>query len=262
MPEWEHLVIRALGSTETELTVLEREEVAPTYVRIRVADGGLLARWPPFPTMWLRLWFDDHGRSHQRAFTVVDPEPEAGRFWLEFALHAGVASDWARTCVAGDTIGASLLGSAPPWEAKKGSRRRGSSAKAHAVGSATSLGTSWNGRTVIVGDPASLPAVNSILERLGDRPAEVWLEHLNPEDRRLPVSHGPHHCVRWVHNHGAGSGIAQALNEHWEQAPPTPKDRVWMAVEATANRELTSILRTRFQVPQHNLCATAYWRQA
>ena len=63
MAEWERLVVRALSSQETELTVVRREELSPTYVRIQVTDGGLLARRPPFPTMWLRLWFDDHSIS-------------------------------------------------------------------------------------------------------------------------------------------------------------------------------------------------------
>lgn len=261
MPEWEHLVIRALGSTETELTVLRRHEVSPTYVRIQVSDGGLLTRWPPFPTMWLRLWFDDNGRSHQRAFTVVEPEPEQGKFWLEFALHPGVASDWARSCVAGDTIGASLLGSAPPWELKKRARRRGA-ASSTVTGPALTLGAPCQGRTIIVGDPASLPAVNSMLDRLGDEPAEVWLEHLEPGDNGLPVTAGPNHAVRWVHRHGDGPGIAEALTEHWDQVPPTEEDRVWIAVEAAANRKLTSILRTRYELPKNNVCATAYWRHA
>lgn len=261
MPEWEHLVIRALGSTETELTVLRRRHVSRTYVRIQVADGGLLTRWPPFPTMWLRLWFDDNGRSHQRAFTVVDPEPAEGKFWLEFALHEGVASDWARTCVAGDTIGASLLGSAPPWELKKRARRRAAPSST-ADAPAMTLDAPWPGRTIIVGDPASLPAVNSMLERLGDQSAEVWLEHLDPRDHELPVTSGPQHRVRWVHRDDNGPGIAEALTEHWDQEPPTERDRVWIAVEAAANRQLTSTLRTRFELPKNNVCATAYWRHA
>lgn len=261
MPEWEHLVIRALGSTETELTVLRRHHVSATYVRIQVADGGLLTRWPPFPTQWLRLWFDDNGRSHQRAFTVVDPEPAEGRFWLEFALHDGVASDWARTCVAGDRIGASLLGSAPPWEPKKRSRRRGAASSPLSEPDMT-LDAPWTGRTVIVGDPASLPAVNSMLERLGEQPVEVWLEHLEPRDHELPVSAAPGHTVRWVHRIGSGPGIAEALLSHWQQRPPTSDDRVWIAVEAAANRQLTTTLRSRYEVPKNNICATAYWRHS
>ncbi|MFF1697736.1 SIP domain-containing protein [Streptomyces sp. NPDC058257] len=40
------------------------------------------------PPMRVRLWFDQaHGRRHQRAYPLVDPDPAAGTFSLEFALH-------------------------------------------------------------------------------------------------------------------------------------------------------------------------------
>lgn len=113
-----------------------------------------------------------------------------------------------------------------------------------------------------MGDPASLPAVNSMLERLGEQPVEVWLEHLEPRDHELPVSAAPGHTVRWVHRIGSGPGIAEALLSHWQQRPPTSDDRVWIAVEAAANRQLTTTLRSRYEVPKNNICATAYWRHS
>ena len=257
MAEWERLVVRALSSQETELTVVRREELSPTYVRIQVTDGGLLARRPPFPTMWLRLWFDDRGRSHQRAFTVVDPDPGSGRFWLEFALHPGTASDWARTCAVGDTINASLLGCAPPWEPRRRPRRR-----AAGTGALRTLGSDFAGRTLVVGDPASLPAVNGLLDRLPGRPAQVWLEHRHAADRHLPVRGGDRHRITWVHRQDGGPGIAAAVLEHWAEDPPTRGDRVWIAAEAAATRELTGALRARYDLPRDAVCATAYWRQS
>lgn len=42
------------------------------------SDGGMLAATGVHPTMWVRLWFDNAGKPHQRAYTLVDPDPAAG----------------------------------------------------------------------------------------------------------------------------------------------------------------------------------------
>lgn len=86
------------------------EQVTEDYRRVHFTDGGLLAAAGIHPTMWVRLWFDDAGKPHQRAYTLVDPDLAAGTFSLEFALHDGIASRWARTCAPGDTVEATLQG--------------------------------------------------------------------------------------------------------------------------------------------------------
>lgn len=230
-------------------------EISPNYLRIELDDGGLLARHAPYPTMWLRLWFEDHGRTHQRAFTVVDPDPDSGRLFLEFALHDGVAADWARTCAPGETIRASLLGSKPPWEPKKSRRRTAPAADAR-------LEAPFGGRTVVIGDPAALPAVNAILEAAPDTAMEVWLEHRAVQDRDLPVSAGARHTVRWVHRTGDDDGVAATVFKHWEADQPRPEDRFWIAVEAAETRQLNTALHTRYAVPREHICATAYWKAA
>lgn len=255
VPEWERLAVRALGSVETELTVRSSTAIGANYQRVELDDGGLLTRTAPYPTMWLRLWFDDDGRTHQRAFTVVDPDPGRGILSLEFALHDGAAADWARRCQPGEKIRASLLGSKPPWENKRSKRRSNPT---------TDLGldAQFTGRTVVVGDPAALPAVNAILDSLADQPVEVWLEHRHREDRQLPVSAGERHTVRWVHRTQEDQGIAAQLLGHWQHNPPTARDRFWIAVEAAETRALNSALHTQFRVPREHVCATAYWRAA
>ena len=64
-------------------------------------------------------------------------------------MHDGVASRWAQDARPGDTIEATMLGSnfTLPEPAPKG--------------------------YVIVGDTASLPAINSLLTAIGDSPAQV-----------------------------------------------------------------------------------------
>lgn len=277
-PEWERLAVRALGSVETELTVLGSRRISPTYQRIDVADGGLLTRHDPYPTMWLRLWFNNDGRTHQRAFTVVDPRPAEGRFSLEFALHDGTAADWARSCKPGQCIRASLLGSKPPWSVKKPRRRRGGAPRqqptdasnrevapdqdSYRFGQGNVVPAASSGRTVVVGDPAALPAVNALLTEMAHQEVEVWLEHRAADDRLLPVCADDAHRVTWVHRTADDQGIGQRLLSHWEECPPQPQDRFWIAVEATETRMLNTALHSRYQVPRDQVCATAYWRDA
>jgi len=71
----------------------------------------MLAEHPVHPTMWIRMWFADGDKLHQRGYTLVDPDPAAGTVDIEFALHDGIASQWARAAQPGDTIEATVLGS-------------------------------------------------------------------------------------------------------------------------------------------------------
>ncbi|RKQ36555.1 siderophore-interacting protein [Kocuria tytonis] len=254
MPHWERLAVRALGASETRLTVVSRDDVSPTFVRITVRDEGFLARHTPFPTLWLRLWFTSGGRDHQRAFTVADPRPSEGLFDLEFALHDGAASDWARTCRPGDTVRASLLGSTPPWQPRRNPRR------APAEHPAPGLDTDFRGRTVIVGDPASLPAVNAMLPRLASEDVEVWFEYRDPGDENLPLAASGNHRVHRIRHAGEGRELADAVLAHWDAHEPTGDHRFWIAVEAQQNRRLSTTLRTRYGVPRTHIDATAYWR--
>lgn len=107
---WEGAVLKLMRAKDFEFTVTGVEDVTPHYRRLRLSDGGMLAVTGVHPTMWVRLWFDNAGRPHQRGYTLVDPDPAAGTFALEFALHEGCASDWARAAKPGDTIEATVQG--------------------------------------------------------------------------------------------------------------------------------------------------------
>ena len=133
---WQGAVLRLMGAGDYRLTVTGRRTITSHYLRLNFSAGGLLADRRIHPTMWIRMWFNDSGRFHQRGYTLVDPQPEADAFDIEFALHGGIASRWAQSAQAGDTIEATVLGSKfelPP---------------------ASTAGY------VIVGDTASLPAIN------------------------------------------------------------------------------------------------------
>src|SRR5436309_6327097 len=142
-------VLKLLRAGDYQLTVTGRRELSPHYLRLSFDAGGLLTDRPLHPTMWIRMWFADGDKQHQRGYTLVDPNPEADTVDIEFALHDGVASRWAQHARPGDTIEVTVLGSnfTLPEPAPKG--------------------------YVIVGDTASLPAINSLLTRSEEHTSEL-----------------------------------------------------------------------------------------
>ncbi|WP_405894832.1 siderophore-interacting protein [Streptomyces sp. NBC_00104] len=149
---WEGAVLKLLRGKDFVFTVTGAEQVTEHYRRIHLTDGGMLAVTGVHPTMWVRLWFEAAGKPHQRAYTLVDPDPAAGTCSLEFALHDGHASDWARAAQPGDTIEATVHGTAftDPDPAPS--------------------------HILAIGDPASLPAINSLLRALPSTPATIRFE--------------------------------------------------------------------------------------
>ncbi|MFE9360141.1 siderophore-interacting protein [Streptomyces olivaceoviridis] len=232
---WEGTVLRLLGAKDFLLTVLHAEDVTPRYRRLRLSDGGLLAATGVHPTMWVRLWFSADGRPHQRAYTLVDPDPAAGTFGLEFALHAGTASDWARAARAGDTIEATVQGTG---------FRDPEPAPSHVVA---------------IGDPASLPALNSLLGALGPAPATVWFEG---DPAGLPCrTEADRHEVRAVPRRDAGAHLVERVRAELPAVlAGTPHPYVWIACDTATTRTLAAHVRKDLGVPKHRVHALGYWR--
>ncbi|BBY25108.1 putative siderophore-interacting protein [Mycobacterium stomatepiae] len=182
---WAGTVLKLMGAGDYRLTVTGRREIGPHYLQLNFDAGGMLAAHAVHPTMWIRVWFVDGDKTHQRGYTLVDPDPDADTVSVEFALHDGIASQWARAAQPGDTIEATVLGSrfAIPEPAPAG--------------------------YVIVGDSASLPAINSLLASIGDAPAQVFLEAGYEDDKDLPVVVGPD--VTWVDRKNAGQGLLEVV---------------------------------------------------
>ena len=227
---WQGAVLRLFGAGEHRLTVSARREISPHYLRLTFDGGGMLARHAVHPTMWIRMWFPNGDKLHQRGYTLVDPDPRSDTFAVEFALHHGAASDWARGAQPGDTIEATVLGSrfAIPEPAPAG--------------------------YVIVGDSASLPAINSLLGAIGDAPARVFLEAGHDDDKHLPVARGAD--ITWVDRKNAG----QALLEVVRSAAFDAGDHFgWVASDSRTTRSVARVLREDFGIPRKSLKAQAYW---
>ena len=171
-------VLKLLRAGDYELTVTGRTEVSPHYLRLSFQAGGLLRDRALHPTMWIRMWFTDGEKLHQRGYTLVNPDPVGDTVDVEFALHDGVASRWAQQARPGDTIEVTVLGSnfALPEPRPAG--------------------------YVIVGDTASLHVVNSLLDAIGDAPARIFLEAAHDYDKQQLVRRTAD--VTWVDRKNAG----------------------------------------------------------
>ncbi|MER6393238.1 siderophore-interacting protein [Streptomyces sp. NPDC059382] len=240
---WEGVVLKLMGAKDFTFTVTGAEDVTANYRRVHLSDGGLLAAAGEsiHPTMWVRLWFQSEGKPHQRAYTLVDPDPATGTFTLEFALHDGVASDWARAARPGDTIEASIQGTgftAPAPEPE---------------------------RLLVIGDPASLPAINSLLDAYPRTPATIWFETQHACDTDLPVRLDPdRHDIRRVERGaGAGANLVEQVKAQLPELVADPASAyVWLACDAATTRALTAYLRKDLALPKQRVNGLGYWRAA
>ncbi|MFE7644727.1 siderophore-interacting protein [Streptomyces phaeoluteigriseus] len=228
---WEGAVLKLMRAKDFTLTVTGAEQVTPEYRRLHLTDGGLLAATGVHPTMWVRLWFTNAGRPHQRAYTLVDPDLAAGTLSLEFALHEGAASDWARAAKPGDTIEATVQGTgfAEPAPAPS--------------------------HILAIGDPASLPAINSLLDALDSAPATIWFEGGGDD---LPFRTDPaRHDLRRTPRTEL---IDRVRTELPALLAATTDPYVWIACDTRTTRALSAYVRKDLAVPKERTHALGYWR--
>ncbi|MFD9424029.1 MULTISPECIES: siderophore-interacting protein [unclassified Streptomyces] len=237
---WEGVVLKLMRGRDFTFTVTGAEQVTDTFRRVHLTDGGLLAATGgAHPTMWVRVWFEQGGKPHQRGYTLVDPDPAAGTFSLEFALHDGPASNWARGAKPGDTVDATLQGTGFTLPEPK------------------------PGRLFVIGDAASLPAVNSLLDAVPETPATVWFETAHASDERLPFRVDPdHHTLHRVPRRDAGAHLVAEV----KAALPgllgaDPSDAyVWIACDTSTTRTLAAYARKELRLPRDRVQALGYWR--
>jgi NADPH-dependent ferric siderophore reductase len=224
-------VLRLLRANDYTLTVTGRRQISPHYLRLSFDAGGMLDDRALHPTMWIRMWFADGEALHQRGYTLVDPEPEAGTVDIEFALHDGVASNWAQNAEPGDTVEVTVLGSN------------------------FQLPDPQPAGYVIVGDTASLPAINSLLEAIGDTPARVFLEAGHDDDKQLPVG-GRAADVEWVDRKNDGEALVQAIRS---SAFDASDHFGWVACDNRTTRAVAKVFREGYRIPRKSIKAQAYW---
>lgn len=163
----------------------------------------------------------------------MDPDPATGRFTLEFALHDGCAARWATTARPGDTIAATVQGSA------------------------FTLPDPAPRHLYLVGDAASLPAVNSLLDAGADIPATIWLEYAHEGEKALAPRARAHHEVTWVPRREAGRHLVDKV---CAALPVSDAAHYWVAAEAATTRSITRHIRRTLGVDRRQLTSLGYWR--
>ncbi|HEY9314728.1 siderophore-interacting protein [Williamsia sp.] len=138
------LALKAFGANDYKLTVTGARAVTESFRRLSFQAGGLLEHHESHPTQWIRLWIPNGDKVQQRGYTLLNSDPVADTFDIDFALHPGPAWTWASTASAGDVMEASVLGSK--------------------FGMPDPVPTEY----LLFGDAASIPAINTLLAEVGD----------------------------------------------------------------------------------------------
>ncbi|WP_314719773.1 SIP domain-containing protein [uncultured Actinomyces sp.] len=230
-------VLRLLGAKEHVVAVTGRTQLAEHFVRIHFRSDTLLSDGDLYPSAWIRLWFpnpDAPSTLHQRGYTLVDPDPQAGTFAIDFVLHhpMGPASYWASGCEAGEQLVAQRFGARP-----------------FALMDPPPAGY------LLLGDLTSYPAITSIAATVPDDvPLVAYLERHHPLDETLPLPDGPAVTAAWVDELPDGQGLVQAV---------TGRDWsgwfAWIGAESRATRRAKSFLKREHGLGKDSLHAQAYW---
>ncbi|OBB05332.1 NADPH-dependent ferric siderophore reductase [Mycobacteriaceae bacterium 1482268.1] len=227
---FEGVLVKLWRGGDYQMTVMGRTEITANYLRLHFSAKELLADRDIHPTMWIRGWFPDGAKSHQRGYTLVNPDPAAGTVDIDFAMHDGIATRGARRAAPGDVLEVTLLGSnfSLPEPAPSG--------------------------YVIVGDAASLPAINSLLDAIGDTPARVFLESAHDDDRELPIARDAN--VVWVDRKNDGEALVEAVSS---SAFDASDHFGWVACDNRTTRAVSKIFREDYKIPRKSIKAQAYW---
>lgn len=230
------VMVKAWGGQDYRLTVRSSEFVTDNYVRLGFDADGLLADHPQYPTQYVRVWIPDTGsdKLHHRAFTLIDQDPDNDRLFIEFALHHGPAADWARNAAPGDRLDVSVLN----YDAK------------------SRLPETVPSEYLIFGDTASLPAINSLLDAIGDTPARVFLEWQHESDRTLPLRNKPHHEVTWLQRVDDG----RLMREKAQEITCPDGAFAWVACCGQTTRSIVKTFKNVHALPKTALKYQAYWK--
>ncbi|MFI7671171.1 siderophore-interacting protein [Nocardia sp. NPDC049526] len=228
------VIVKAWGGQDYRLTVTSTDFITDNYVRLGFTAGGLFADHPMHPTQFIRVWIPepDSDKLHHRAYTLIDQDPAGDRCTIEFALHEGPGTRWAKNAAVGDVLDASVLGS--KFE----------------------LPQPAPSEYVMFGDTASLPAINSLLDAIGDTPARVWLEWQYESDRTLPLRNKPHHQVTWLQRVDDG----RLLRETAQEITCAPGTFGWVACDGPTTRSIVKTLKLTHDLPKTAIKYQAYWK--
>ncbi|MBA0047333.1 ABC transporter ATP-binding protein/permease [Mycobacteroides sp. LB1] len=229
-------VLRGLGARDHLATVVGTTHVAPNCIRIGMSAPTLFEDLLHTPAEWLRFWFPDPAggaTEHQRAYTIVSTDADAGEFTIDVVIHepAGPACQWATGVQPGMTIPVVSFGS-----------------------SRFEIPEDLPAGFLLIGDAASIPAINSIVAALpADVDVEVYLERHSPDDELIPLTDHLRRRLHWVDRADETSLAAAIADRDWSNW------YAWAGPEAGSLKHLRKRLREEFGFPKADLHAAAYW---
>ncbi len=235
------VMMKGFGARDHQATVVETFLLAPRFLRVRMVSPTLFEDAVVEPTSWLRFWFPDPEGSDtefQRGYTLSEADPETGRFAIDVVLHepAGPATTWARAATAGDTVPVIVLGS------------RGFTVPEAPEDQPAGY--------LLIGDPASIPAINGIIEAVpAELPIEAYLEYHDDDDRQIPLAEHPRLRVQWVQRRDTNSLAAAIETRDWSNW------YAWVTPEAGSLKVLLTRLRDEFGFPKSEMHPQAYWTE-
>lgn len=228
-------VLKGLGARDHIATVVSKRELTPRFVRVRLAAPSLLEALAWEPSAWLRFWFPDPAggkREFQRAYTIAAVYPEQQEMEIDMLLHQphGPASLWAMAAKPGDTIAVMSYGS------------RFRMPQPEPAG------------FLLIGDPSSTPAINSIIAAAAPSTAvELYLEQEQAGEWPLPIASHANLRIQQIER-GDGSALAAAI-ERRERA----NWFTWAAGEATTMRAVRQALKDVHGFGPDAVHVQSYW---
>ena len=230
-------VLRTLRVEEHVATVIATKWISDHIILITFKSDTLLKTEGEQPASWIRMWFPSSNgddKLYQRAYTLLDTHPDTGVFSVAFLIHTpkGPASSWATQAQPGNQLSVQRFG-----------------------GAGFELPESAPSGFLFVGDPASWPAIQSIIKTIDfNVPIMVIMEQFHDDDPTLPLPEHPHLLVKWVPTRDNFRALVDALGNHdfrgWH---------CWVAAETNATRLVKSYLTLHFNHNRATLHSQAYW---
>ncbi len=182
------------------------------------------------------LWPAPEERPTMRTYTVRRYDSERGELDVDFVLHGGVASSWARQAHAGDFLG--VLG----------------------PGGKNCRNADWY---LLVGDETALPAISALLERLpATARGRAFIEVADATEQQDLVG-PPGLGVTWLHRDGVPAGHSELLGStvRMLDLPPEADISAWVSGESTMVRGIRRHLRNERGLDADSVLAIGYWKR-
>jgi NADPH-dependent ferric siderophore reductase len=104
-----------------------------------------------------------------------------------------------------------------------------------------------------------MPAINSVLDAIGDIDAHLYLEWVHASDTGPPLRTRAGDRVTWVERGQDGRALVDAVRSDLAQIGAADELFGWAAGDSRTTRELARAFR-EFGIPKARIKAMGYWR--